>query len=599
MEAANKPYQKNLYHYLLLSSFLAAIFYILGNVLILLPGESFSDKLQYLYSTDVFTYYEGKYLELLIPTFFALCCALFGFIAGLLAYLYKNDNRVYRINEEHGTAHFATNSEMAKYADEIPENNTILSRNARMGLFNDRIKRAYQRNKNMIILGDPGSGKTFNVLKPNILQANASFMITDPKGLLIRECGAFLEKMGYKIKVFDLNTLLNSDHFNVFKYIKTELDIDKVLEWITEGTKKSDNQGEDFWIKAEGLLIRSLLAYLWIDGQDNDYLPHIGMIADMLRFVKRRDKNKPSPVEEWFEEQNERHPDNYAYRQWTLFNDLYEAETRASVLGIAAARYSVFDHSQVVDLVRNDTMDIENWNEEKTAIFITIPETTDAYNFLAAIFISTTMEVLRDKVDRVLTGEIAYRELLHFRFYIDEFANIGRIPSLEKALATFRSRNMSIALFIQALDQLKTMYKYGWETIITLCSTLIFLGGNEKTTLEYLSERSGTQTIYTRKYSINQGKNGGGSESRDNLSRKLLLPDEVGRLQGDDCLVFINKENVFKDEKFPVFDHPNAQYLANKPTDENWYRYKRYKDDVEEFLDKAVMVDHGEIPENI
>ncbi|CAI3324196.1 type IV secretory system conjugative DNA transfer family protein [Enterococcus cecorum] len=183
MEAANKPYQKNLYHYLLLSSLLAVLFYILGNVLILLPGESFSDKLQYLYSIDVFSYYEGKYLELLIPTFFALCCALFGFIAGLLAYLYKNDNRVYRINEEHGTAHFATNSEMAKYADEIPENNTILSRNARMGLFNDRIKRAYQRNKNMIILGDPGSGKTFNVLKPNILQANASFMITDPKGL--------------------------------------------------------------------------------------------------------------------------------------------------------------------------------------------------------------------------------------------------------------------------------------------------------------------------------------------------------------------------------------------------------------------------------
>ena len=209
------------------------------------------------------------------------------------------------------------------------------------------------------------------------------------------------------------------------------------------------------------------------------------------------------------------------------------------------------------------------------------------------------MEVLRDKVDKVLTGEIAYRQLLHFRFWIDEFANIGRIPNIDKALASFRSRNMSIAIFLQALDQLKTMYKYGWASMANLCATVIFLGGDEEATVKYLSERIGSQTIGTRKYSHNKGRQGGGSENRDYTGRKLLFPDEIGRLNGDECLVFITKEFVFKDEKYPVFDHPNAQYLANKPTDENWYRYKRYKDDVEEFLDKAVMVDHGEIPENI
>lgn len=594
-------YKKEFKPYLVLSICLALLFAVTGNFWAHLPGDSFYEQVNFFFAESILDYMlvNNHWLTLFYPSLLGLYLLFIGLGIGLLFYTYNNDSRYYRPNEEYGSARFAKKEEMARYADEIPEYNTILSKVARMGLFNDRITRAFQRNKNLMIIGDPGSGKTFNVLKPNILQTNASFLITDPKGLLIRECGAFLEKMGYKIKVFDLNTLLNSDHFNVFKYIKTELDIDKVLEWITEGTKKTDNQGEDFWIKAEGLLIRSFLAFLWIDGQDNDYLPHIGMVADMLRFVKRREKNKPSPVEEWFEEQNERHPNNYAYRQWTLFNDLYEAETRASVLGIAAARYSVFDHSQVVDLVRNDTMDIESWNEEKTAIFVTIPETTDSYNFLAAIFISTAMEVLRDKVDKVLTGEIAYRQLLHFRFWIDEFANIGRIPNIDKALASFRSRNMSIAIFLQALDQLKTMYKYGWASMANLCATVIFLGGDEEATVKYLSERIGSQTIGTRKYSHNKGRQGGGSENRDYTGRKLLFPDEIGRLNGDECLVFITKENVFKDEKFPVFDHPNAQYLANKPTDENWYRYKRYKDDVEEFLDKAVMVDHGEIPENI
>ncbi|OUQ11097.1 conjugal transfer protein TraG [Enterococcus cecorum] len=594
-------YKKEFKPYLVLSICLALLFAVTGNFWAHLPGDSFYEQVNFFFAESMLDYMlvNNHWLTLFYPSLLGLYLSFIGLGIGLLFYTYNNDSRYYRPNEEYGSARFAKKEEMARYADEIPEYNTILSKVARMGLFNDRITRAFQRNKNLMIIGDPGSGKTFNVLKPNILQTNASFLITDPKGLLIRECGAFLEKMGYKIKVFDLNTLLNSDHFNVFKYIKTELDIDKVLEWITEGTKKTDNQGEDFWIKAEGLLIRSFLAFLWIDGQDNDYLPHIGMVADMLRFVKRREKNKPSPVEEWFEEQNERHPNNYAYRQWTLFNDLYEAETRASVLGIAAARYSVFDHSQVVDLVRNDTMDIESWNEEKTAIFVTIPETTDSYNFLAAIFISTAMEVLRDKVDKVLTGEIAYRQLLHFRFWIDEFANIGRIPNIDKALASFRSRNMSIAIFLQALDQLKTMYKYGWASMANLCATVIFLGGDEEATVKYLSERIGSQTIGTRKYSHNKGRQGGGSENRDYTGRKLLFPDEIGRLNGDECLVFITKENVFKDEKFPVFDHPNAQYLANKPTDENWYRYKRYKDDVEEFLDKAVMVDHGEIPENI
>ena len=433
------------------------------------------------------------------------------------------------------------------------------------------------------------------------MQMQGSYIVTDPKGLLVRETGKMLEDAGYKIKIFDLANLANSDHFNVFKYIKTELDVDRVLEQITEGTKKGDKQGEDFWIKAEALLIRAFIAFLWFDGKDNDYLPDLSMIGDMLRFCERKDPKIPSPVEDWFEEQHEKHPNNYAYKQWSLFNDLYRAETRASVLAIAAARYSVFDHEQVVDMVKEDTMDIDSWNEEKTAVFITIPETSDSYNFLSAIFLATAMETLRHKVDNILSGEWSLapgKTLLHVRLILDEFANIGRIPNIEKFLGTFRSRNMSIVIILQALNQLKKMYEKGWASIVTLCASLLFLGGEEEDTMKYLSKRAGKQTISIRNSTEQNSRRSGGSINKQKQGRDLMTPDEISRLSGMECLLFISKEYVFKDQKYPLENHPNVQLLADKPGDPNWYKYKRYRNEVEELLDKITpdqLIDHGVI----
>lgn len=524
-----------------------------------------------------------------------------GFLCGLLGYIYKNDKGVYRHNEEHGSARFATAAEMAKYADKEEENNIILTEKARMGIHNSRLPIAVQRNKNICVIGDPGAGKTRFFVKPNLMQMQGSYIVTDPKGLLLRETGKMLEDAGYNIKIFDLANLANSDHFNVFKYIKTEIDVDRVLEQITEGTKKGDKQGEDFWVKAEALLSRAFIAFLWFDGKDNDYLPNLSMIGDMLRFCKRKDPKIPSPVEEWFEEQHERHPNNYAYKQWSLFNDLYEAETRASVLAIAAARYSVFDHEQVVDMVKEDTMDIDSWNEEKTAVFITIPETSDSYNFLSAIFVATAMETLRNKVDKVLTGEWELepgKALLHVRVILDEFANIGRIPNIEKFLATFRSRDMSIVIILQALDQLKKMYEKGWASMVTLCASLLFLGGEEEDTMKYLSKRAGKQTISIRNSTEQNSRKSGGSISKQKQGRDLMTPDEISRLNGMECLLFISKEYVFKDQKYPLENHPNVHLLADKPGDPNWYNYKRYRNKVEELLDKITpdqLIDHGVI----
>ncbi|MBO1138040.1 VirD4-like conjugal transfer protein, CD1115 family [Enterococcus faecalis] len=598
-------YKKNIKNYLILSSLLFILCYGIGNFFWFLPGSNYEAKWFFLFSDELGSYVSTMWPAFfLTPSFSGFFAGVFGFLLGMLGYVYDNDRGVYRTGEEHGSARFATVEEIKKFADENPANDMIFTKHARMGLFNRRLPFNYQKNKNILVLGGPGSGKTHTFIKPNLMQRNASFIVTDPKGLLVHETGAMLKEAGYKIKVFDLVNLSNSNSFNVFNYIKTELDVDRVLEFITEGTKKSEQQGEDFWIQAESLLIRSLIAYLWFDGKDNEYTPNLSMVADMLRHIERKDPKIPSPVEKWFEEQNQVRPNNYAYKQWTLYNDSYKAETRASVLAIASARYSVFDHEQVIDMVREDTMNIEKWNEEKTAVFIAIPETSSAYNFLAAIFLATAMETLKNKADRVFQGleELKEgRQLLHVRFLIDEFYNIGRIPNIDKALGSFRSREMSIVMVLQAMNQLEAMYKNTWKTLVNTCDNLLFLGGDEEDTTRYLSKRAGKQTISLRKHTINHGKNGSGSENRDRTGRDLLMPDEIGRLGNGKALLFISGQHVFKDDKFTVQDHENAHLLADNYQDSNWYTYKHYRNEEEEILDKVRpenIIDHGMVGED-
>lgn len=603
----NQPYKKQLKPYLLTGIILGFLINWIGNWFFLsstLENMDFNEKIQFLFSTEgITTFFSQALLYLLKYNPFALIAGLTTFLLCLMAYTYGNDRGVYRLGEEYGSARFATTNEMKKYADSVEENNMILTQNARMGMWNNRIKHSFQKNKNVAVIGDPGSGKTFTFVKPNLLQCVGSIITTDPKGLLVRETGTLLEKQGYKIKIFDLNTLENSDQFNVFNYIKREIDLDRVLEAITEGTKKSNKQGEDFWIQAEAILIRSLLAFLWIDGKDNDYVPKLSMIADMLRIATPPNKKTPAPISLWFEEQNEKHPNNYAYRQWKLFEDSFEGETRASVLAIAASRYSVFDHYDVSNIVSRDTMNIEKWIEEKTAVFITIPETNGAYNFLASIFITTIMETLRGRIDKILSGEEKLengKNPLFIQFIIDEFANIGRIPNIDKALATFRSRNMSIIIILQALAQLKSMYKDDWASMLNNCASLLFLGGDEKETTKYLSERAGKQTINIRNHSHSRGSRGNSTENRQTLARDLMTPDEIGRLDGNQCLLFVTKEYVYKDYKYNVYNHPLANLLADDYTDLKWYKYKRFMNEVDELMDnvkKEDVIDKGIIGE--
>lgn len=594
-------YRKNIKNYLILGMFLAYLGFCLGNFYSLVPSYNMMAKFNFMFHKDLSSFISKNLLLILFrPTIVGIVLAFISFLIALLLYAKDNDSGVYRHGEEHGSSRYATIKEISRFRDREPQENILFTKNGGMGLHNKKLAYKNQKNKNSIVLGGPGSGKTHTFMKPNIMQMNSSFVAVDPKGLLIKETGKMLEDAGYQIKIFNLDSLTNSDGFNVFSYIKTELDIDRVLEAITEGTRKGDQKGEDFWNQAEALLIRSFIAYLWFDGQDNNYLPHLGMIADMLRFTERKDPKEPSPVEQWFEEQHESRPNNYAYKQWSLFNDLYKSETRMSVLAIAAGRYSVFDHEEVVNMVRHDTMDIESWNTKKTAVFLAIPETSTSFNFIGSIMLATALETLRKKADGILIGDISLPEgesLLHVRWLIDEFANIGKIPNLDRSLATFRSREMSIVLILQALDQLKTMYPKGWATLINTCDTLLFLGGDEKETTEYLSKRAGKQTLSVRKHSLSKGR-GGGSENRDKMSRDLLDPSEIGRINGTDALLFVSGEHVFKDRKFTVEDHPNSILLGQNPQDDNWYHYKRYFSEAERILDMVnnkdvVLVDHG------
>ena len=398
-----------------------------------------------------------------------------------------------------------------------------------------------------------------------------------------------LEKNGYAIKVFDLIRLTNSDRFNVFHYMNSELDIDRISEAITEGTKKSEQMGEDFWVQAELMLQRALIGFLYFDSRLDGYTPNLSQVSDLLRTVERTNPDNPSPTEQLFEELEERLPGNYAYKQWRLFQNA-RGETKASVLAILSTRYSVFDHDEVRYLISEDTLEIDTWNTKKTAVFIAIPETNSAFNFLASMLFAVGFEVLTHKADDILQGKVPGRNrsnLIHIQWIFDEFANIGRIPNFAPILSSIRSREMSIKIILQAVNQLQALYKSDWKTIFNNCATHVFLGTNDKDTMEYYSTRSGKQTIKVKNYSKSQSGRGSSSESRQTQGRPLLTPDEIARIGVDEALVFISKQHVFRDKKASVLEHPRADQIAHSPEDYTWYEYEKKGTDIDEFYSNS------------
>ncbi|EMB67385.1 Putative TraG protein [Streptococcus mutans 3SN1] len=534
---------------------------------------------------------------------YALEAAAAGFLIAMLLYLRFTPGGTYRRGEESGSARYATAKELKSFEDKESQNNIIFTKKARMGLFNSRLPYDRQLNKNVLAVGLPGDGKTRYYVKPNLMQMNATYIVTDPKGLLVHEVGKMLEENGYKIKVFDLVNLTNSNTFNPFNYMKSELDIDRLTEAIVEGTKKSDNQGEDVWVKSNLLLTRALIGYLYFDSQLEGYTANLSMVADLLRVIEREEPDIPSPLELLFDRLEEKLPNNYAYRQWKLFLN-YRSDMRTSVIGIMTADYSVFDHEAVTDLIRSDSMEMDTWNTQKTAVFIAIPETNKAFNFLASILFSFMFEELTHGADAIIQGQredegLTATDLLHVRIIIDEFANIGKIPNFTEVQASVRSREVSIEIIVQAISQLKKVYPKDWETIFNNCASILYLGTNDKDTMDYFSKRAGLQTITQVNYSESRGRNRSGSTSYSSGQRPLLTPDEVARIGVDEALLFISKQNVFRDKKVVLNKHPMAKRLSNSFEDTNWYTYYRdmKNQDIAEFTentDQSTVIDRGQ-----
>lgn len=552
-----------------------------------------------------YTFVLEKYVEppYFYPNFspFAILAAMVGFFIGMMFYLKIKPAENYRHGEEAGSAKFATAQELAGFKDSEPTNNMIFTKNAQMGLFNKNLPFQWQLNKNVLVVGLPGDGKTFTYVKPNLMQMNSSFVVTDPKGLLVRETGKMLESHGYQVKVFDLVNLTNSDMFNPFNYMKSELDIDRITEALVEGVSENEHKGEPFWDKAQLLLNRALIGYLYFDSKTRDYTPNLSMVAELLRNIRRPNDKEPSTVEKMFVELEESMPGNYACKQWNLFNDNFDAETRTSVFAMVATQYSVFDHQAVTDLIKSDTMEMDTWNTEKTAVFVAISETNKAFSFLASTLFTVMFDQLTHNADAIIQGQkngYTADDLVHVQFIFDEFANIGKIPHFNEVLASIRSREMSVKIIIQAISQLDTIYgDKARKSMVNNCATLLFLGTNDEDTMRYFSMRAGKQTITQKSYSEQRGQRVSGSTSTQAHQRDLMTPDEIARIGVDEALVFISKQNVFRDKKAMVTDHPMKDELSNNPNDGKWYDYTRFMVEDPEFFN---AVRDGKIkPENI
>lgn len=552
-----------------------------------------------------YTFVLEKYVEppYFYPNFspFAILAALVGFFIGMMFYLKIKPDENYRHGEEAGSAKFATAQELAGFKDSEPTNNMIFTKNAQMGLFNKNLPFQWQLNKNVLVVGLPGDGKTFTYVKPNLMQMNSSFVVTDPKGLLVRETGKMLEEHGYQVKVFDLVNLTNSDMFNPFNYMKSELDIDRITEALVEGASENEHKGEPFWDKAQLLLNRALIGYLYFDSKTRDYTPNLSMVAELLRNIRRPNDKEPSTVEKMFVELEESMPGNYACKQWNLFNDNFDAETRTSVFAMVATQYSVFDHQAVTDLIKSDTMEMDTWNTEKTAVFVAISETNKAFSFLASTLFTVMFDQLTHNADAIIQGQkdgYTADDLVHVQFIFDEFANIGKIPHFNEVLASVRSREMSVKIIIQAISQLDTIYgDKARKSMVNNCATLLFLGTNDEDTMRYFSMRAGKQTITQKSYSEQRGQRVSGSTSTQAHQRDLMTPDEIARIGVDEALVFISKQNVLRDKKAMVTDHPMKDELSNNPNDGKWYNYIRFMVEDPELFNAAR---DGEIkPENV
>ena len=492
-------------------------------------------------------------------------------IIRLVVYSKQKNAKKYRKGMEYGTARWGTPADIKPFIDPVFENNVLLTQTERLMMSNRPKDPKNARNKNILVIGGSGSGKTRFFAKSNIMQLHSSYVITDPKGSLICEVGQLLQRAKYRIKVLNTINFSKSMHYNPFAYLRSEKDILKLVNTIIVNTKGEGAQSaEDFWVKSERLFYSALIGYIFYEAPEEE--KNFTTMLDMINAseAKEDDSEFQSPVDLMFARLEEKDPEHFAVRQYKKFL-LSAGKTRASILVSCGARLAPFDIRELRELMEYDEMELDTLGDRKTALFLIMSDTDSTFNFVIAILQAQLFNLLCDKADDVYGGRLP----VHVRCILDEFANIGQIPQFDKLIATIRSREISASIILQSQSQLKAIYRDNADTIVGNCDTMLFLGGKEKTTLKEISEILGKETIDSFNTSENRGKEISHGLNYQKLGKELMTQDEIATMDGGMCILQVRGIRPFFSKKYDITKHPNYKYLSDADK-KNAFDVERY-----------------------
>ena len=485
-------------------------------------------------------------------------------IIRLAVYVKGKNAKKYRKGIEYGSARWGNAEDIKPYIDPVFENNIPLTQTERLTM-NSRPKQPkYARNKNILVIGGSGSGKTRFFVKPSLMQCSSkdfptSYIVTDPKGTLILETGKMLQRYGYRIKALNTINFKKSMKYNPFAYLRSEKDILKLVNTILANTKgDGEKSGEDFWVKSERLFYCALIGYIHYEAPEEE--KNFTTLLEMINASEARedDPEFQSPVDLMFERLEEKDPEHFAVRQYKKFL-LSAGKTRSSILISCGARLAPFDIKELRELMETDEMELDTLGDRKTALFVIISDTDDTFNFVVSILYTQLFNLLCDKADDEYGGRLP----VHVRCLLDEFANIGQIPKFEKLIATIRSREISASIILQSQSQLKAIYKDNADTIIGNCDTTLFLGGKEKSTLKEMSELLGKETIDSFNTSETRGRELSHGLNYQKLGKELMTQDEIAVMDGGKCILQVRGVRPFFSDKFDITKHPKYKYLSD------------------------------------
>ena len=565
----------------------------LGQAARLSPGVDFSSKAMNIMQGISMAF------ENIMPSFHPIDLLVgiaVGVIIRLVVYFKGKNAKKYRKNIEYGSARWGTREDIAPFMDPVFENNVILTQTESLMMSNRPKEAKNARNKNVLVIGGSGSGKTRFFLKPNLMQMHSSYVVTDPKGSVVCEVGKLLERNNYKIKIFNTINFKKSMHYNPFAYIHSEKDILKLVTTLITNTKGDGKSGDEFWTKAETLLYCALIGYIHYEAppEEQNFTTLLEFINAME--VREDDEEYKNPVDRMFEELEAREPNHFAVRQYKKYS-LAAGTTAKSILVSCGARLAPFDIAELREITMYDELELDTLGDKifvnpnnkkdtrfyKTALFLIMSDTDATFNFLISMIYTQLFNLLCEKADDVYGGRLP----VHVRCLIDEAANIGQIPNLEKLVATIRSREISACLVLQAQSQLKALYKDNADTIIGNMDSRIFLGGSEPTTLKELNQSLGKETIDTFNTGESRGREVSHSLNYQKLGKDLATIDELAVLDGGKCILQLRGVRPFMSNKFDITKHPNYKYLSDADPKNNF--------DIEKYLSTQLKTKPDEV----